>query len=136
MFARLAAMQYSYPLLIDDGVVPFHQPCAGSVVSTVSVPDWAGLMEMLFFLLVTLQSPKLPPEDLLDEEPDDDPHAATGSVSARAAVRASVRLRCIESLSGSEKRSEECLGSRLAARACRVKDIGVTIEQGMRRDGS
>src|SRR3954453_7464874 len=31
MFGRLAASQYSKLLLIDVGVVPFHQPWAGSV---------------------------------------------------------------------------------------------------------
>jgi hypothetical protein len=61
----------------------------------------AGLIEMLPFLLVILQSPN--PPEALDEEPEPepelDPHAARGSVSARAAVRASVRLRCMKSLS-------------------------------------
>ena len=39
--------------------MPFHQPWAGSVVSTVRVPAVTGLIEMLFRLLVILQFPKL-----------------------------------------------------------------------------
>src|SRR3954453_14932910 len=98
MLARLAGRQYSEPLLIEDGVVPFHQPPAGSVVSTVNVPDLAGLREMLPFFPVTLQSPN-PPEELEPEpEPDEDPQAARDSVSASAAVRASGRLRCMKCL--------------------------------------
>src|ERR1700712_6133349 len=122
MFARFAARQYSYPLLIEDGVVPFHQPWEGRVVSTVSVPAVAGLILMLPFLLVTLQSPK-PPEDLEEEL---EPQAAKESVSTSADVKASVRLRCMKSLSlGGWKPRRRVPVSRLAVSDRRVKDIGV-----------
>lgn len=38
----LAAMQYSYPLLTESGVSPFHQPGAGRVVLTVRAPAVSG----------------------------------------------------------------------------------------------
>src|SRR5919112_2155624 len=110
---------------MEVGVVPFHQPCAGRVVSTVSVPAFAGLIEMLPFLLETLQSPK-PPEASDDEDPD--PQAARVRVSASALARANGRLRCMKGplfpARGEDKRYS---WSRFAVRACRVKDIGVTI---------
>jgi hypothetical protein len=84
--------------LIEDGVVPFHQPPAGRVVSTVNVPDLAGLREMLPFLPVTLQSPKPPEAEDDDEEEELEPQAANDSVIASAAARASGRLRCMTSL--------------------------------------
>jgi hypothetical protein len=69
------------------------------VVSTVSVPDWAGLIEMLFFLLVILQSPKLPePPDEEDEEDDPEPQAASDRARLREAARASGRFRCMDAL--------------------------------------
>ena len=42
---------------MDCGVVPFHQPGAGSVVSTVSVSGTAGVILMELALLVILQFP-------------------------------------------------------------------------------
>jgi hypothetical protein len=104
--------------LIDEGVVPFHHPCAGRVVSTVNVPGLAGFSEMVPGLLVTLQSPKLPPPpdaelELPAVEPDppavelDPPaaeppepelQAATVSASASVAVRTGGRLRFMDGL--------------------------------------
>jgi hypothetical protein len=85
--------------LIDDGVVPFHHPWAGRVVSTVSVPELAGVIEMLPFLLVTLQSPKPPPPEAdppLGEEPE--LHAATLSASATVVVRTRERFSFMDGL--------------------------------------
>ena len=97
--------------------MPFHQPWAGSVVSTVNVPAVTGLIEMLPLLLVTLQSPKLtePDDDPVDDDPvdddpldddpldddppddpPDDPQAARVSANAPAAATTSDRLTCMQ----------------------------------------
>src|SRR3954454_15015380 len=82
---------------MDSGVVPFHQPGAGSVVSTVRVPALTGVIEMLFGLLVMLQSPifvapPLAPASVAVEE-SDEPHAAMVTARAAALIRPSERLR-------------------------------------------
>ena len=64
--------------------MPFHQPWAGSVVSTVSVPDFTGVSEMLFGLLVMSQfpilvAPALPPPVAVDEF--EEPQAASVAAS-------------------------------------------------------
>src|SRR6476659_3731882 len=64
------------------------------VVSTVRVPALTGLTLMLSFLLVTLQSPKSPP-DALDEE-SLDPHPAMETASASAMASVDIRFRCME----------------------------------------
>ena len=63
------------------------------MVSTVSVPFLAGLIERLPFLLVTLQSPKLALPELEDEESE--PQAAIVNVIARAAASPRDRLKCM-----------------------------------------
>src|SRR3954452_5697809 len=95
MLASSAAMQYSYPSLMDSGVVPFHHPWAGSVVSTVSVPDFTGVMLMELGLLVMSQLPifVLPPEEAVDDDESDDPHAARAAVMATALINPRVRFR-------------------------------------------
>src|SRR5690349_15448112 len=79
---------------MDCGVVPFHQPWAGSVVSTVRVPDFTGVILMLFGLLVMSQLPILvapPLEDAVVDEPDE-PHAARATVRTAALPTLRIRL--------------------------------------------
>src|SRR4029079_4436205 len=96
MLASSAAMQYSYPSLIDSGVVPFHQPGAGSVVSTVSVPLTAGVILIELGLLVMSQFPIFvaPPAPVaVDDDESEEPHAAKVAVMATALISPMVRLR-------------------------------------------
>jgi hypothetical protein len=51
---------------------------------------------MLFFLLVTLQLPKSPPPDALDEDELLDPHPAMETASASAMASVDIRFRCME----------------------------------------
>src|SRR4051812_8791940 len=82
---------------MDSGVVPFHQPGAGSVVCTVSVPDLTGVMLMLFALLVMSQLPIWGfPEELVLVDESDDPQALTAAVMANALIRPMVRLSSME----------------------------------------
>ncbi len=62
-------------------MVPFHQPGAGSVVSTVSVPAVTGVSEMLLGLLVMSQfpifvAPAPAPASVAVEDESEEPQAA------------------------------------------------------------
>src|SRR5215212_5706538 len=82
---------------MDPGVVPFHQPGAGSVVCTVSVPDLTGLMSMLPRSLVMSQLPIWAfPEELVVVDESEPPQAASVPAMARALIRPMVRLSSME----------------------------------------
>ena len=80
-----------------SGVVPFHQPWAGSVVSTVSVPAFTGVIEMLLGLLVMSQFPifvapvLLPSVAVVDEF--EEPQAARAVAATTALISPRERLR-------------------------------------------
>jgi hypothetical protein len=81
---------------------------------------------MLFFLLVTLQSPKPPPEEPDDPEEEPDPQAAVERASARAPTRARERLSCMEEclfLVGRDGRGRPYVDCRFALNVPTVKDI-------------
>ena len=78
-------------------MVPFHQPGAGSVVSTVSVPALTGVIEMLLGLLVMSQfpifvAPVLPPSEA-DEDEFEEPQAASVAAAATALINPRERLK-------------------------------------------
>src|SRR3954466_12142973 len=111
---------------MDSGVVPFHQPGAGSVVSTVRVPAFTGVILMLFGLLVMSQlpilvAPPLPPSVAVALE-SEDPHAATREAAAMALISPRERLRRMRMGSFRVRRGRNGLGVTVVGGRGGVKD--------------